>query len=240
VLGEVLELFPSRFIHVGGDEVPKDPWKACPKCQAYIKARGLKDEHELQSDFIRRADRFLTARGRRLIGWDEILEGGLAEGAAVMSWRGIDGGIAAARAGHDAVMSPGSHCYFDHYQGDPKAHPRAWGGYTPLRKVYAYEPVPDALSAAEARHILGAQGNLWSEWMPNYRQVEFMAFPRACALAEVVWSPKELRDWNDFRARLDAHVERLDALGVNRCPDAADAPMEKPADNKPAESKPAR
>ena len=131
VLDEVLELFPSRYIHIGGDEVPKDPWKACPRCQAYMKERGLKDEHELQSDFIRRADRYLTQRGRRLVGWDEILEGGLAEGATVMSWRGVKGGIAAAQAGHDVVMSPGTHCYLDHYQGDPAKQPKAIGGETP-------------------------------------------------------------------------------------------------------------
>ncbi len=224
VLDETLALFPSTVIHVGGDEVPKGPWKQCERCQAYMKQKNLKDENELQSDFIRRADRYLTSRGRRLIGWDEILEGGLAEGATVMSWRGVDGGIAAAKAGHDVVMSPGSHCYLDHYQGDPETQPKAIGGYTPLVRVYAYEPVPPELTEAEAKHVLGAQANLWAEYFPNYRHVQYMAWPRACALAEVTWSAKEARDYDDFTKRLRRHYERLDAMDVNYYKGAIDDP----------------
>lgn len=215
VLDEVLELFPGRFIHVGGDEVPKDPWKKCPRCQAYIKERGLKDEHELQSDFIRRADRYLAGRGRRLVGWDEILEGGLAEGATVMSWRGTDGGVAAARAGHDVVMSPNAYWYLDHYQAPKETQPKAIGGFSPLEKVYSFDPIVPELSAAEAKHVLGGQGNIWTEYMPNYRHVEYMAYPRACAIAEALWTPKDGRDFADFSARLRQHLARLDAMGTN-------------------------
>jgi len=215
VMEAVLDLFPSRFIHVGGDECPKDRWRACPKCQARIRAERLKDEHELQSWFIRRMERFLRRRGRRLVGWDEILEGGLAPGATVMSWRGEDGGIAAARQGHDVVMAPNHSVYFDYYQAEPEREPLAIGRFLPLEKVYAYEPVPAALTADEARHVLGAQGQLWTEYMPYPRQVEYMAFPRMCALAEVLWSPAAARDYGDFRRRLDGHLPRLDRLGVN-------------------------
>ncbi|MEZ4806907.1 MAG: beta-N-acetylhexosaminidase [Flavobacteriales bacterium] len=165
VLTEVMELFPSPYIHIGGDECPKERWKECPKCQARMKAEGLKDEHELQSWFIQRIERFVNAKGRKIIGWDEILEGGLAPNAAVMSWRGTEGGVAAAKSGHYAVMSPGSHCYFDHYQGDPANEPLAFGGYTTVQKVYSYEPIPAELNAEEAKYILGAQGNLWTEYI---------------------------------------------------------------------------
>ncbi len=216
VLSEVLELFPSRFIHVGGDEVSKEPWKRNPKAQARLKALDLKNEEELQSWFIRQFDDFLTTRGRRLIGWDEILEGGLAANAAVMSWRGMEGGIAAARAGHDVVMTPTSHTYFDYYQARPRQdEPRAIGGYLPLEAVYAFEPVPAELTEAEARHVLGAQFQLWSEFIPHPKHMEYMAYPRGCALAEVVWSPKDRRDKADFDRRLRAHLKRLDVLDVN-------------------------
>ena len=215
VLAEVCALFPGEYVHIGGDECPKDRWHNCPKCQKRMQDEGLKDEHELQSYFIHRAEKILAKYGKKLIGWDEILEGGLAPSATVMSWRGIDGGIAAARSGHDAIMTPGSHCYFDHYQSDPSTEPPAIGGYTTLEKVYSYEPVPDSLTEAEARHILGAQGNLWTEYMETPEYVEYMAYPRACALSEVLWTPQKKRNWDDFARRLKAHFGRLDAMKVN-------------------------
>lgn len=216
VLREVLTLFPSPWIHIGGDEAIKDQWKASPQIQARIKALGLKDEHEMQSWFIRQMDTFLTKQGRRLIGWDEILEGGLAENATVMSWRGMEGGIAAAKAGHDVVMAPGSHTYFDHYQSrDKSKEPLAIGGFTPIDSAYAFEPVPASLTAAEAKHILGAQAQVWTEYIPNAKQVEYMAFPRLSALAEGLWSAKARKDFPDFMARMQTHLKRLEALDVN-------------------------
>jgi hexosaminidase len=177
---------------------------------------GLPDEHALQSWFIRQMNDFLIARGRRLVGWDEILEGGLAAGATVMSWRGIEGGIAAAKSGHDVVMAPNSHTYFDYYQAEDRTQePLAIGGYIPLEKVYAYDPIPEALSAAEARHILGTQGQLWTEYIPDGSHAEYMAFPRLCALAEVAWTPQEARSYDDFSGRLQTHLKRLEALAVN-------------------------
>jgi hexosaminidase len=214
VLTEVMALFPGSYIHIGGDEAPKDRWRASPVAQEVIKREHLKDEDELQSWFIRRIEQFLIAHNRRLIGWDEILEGGLAPEATVMSWRGMDGGIAAARQGHDVIMTPGSHVYFDHYQGDPAFEPLAIGGYTPLDKVYAFEPVPDSLTPAEAAHVLGAQGNLWTEYIDTPEYAEYMVMPRMLALSEVLWSPKARRDWSDFTARLPVQLRRLDALDV--------------------------
>ena len=216
VLTAVMALFPGPWIHIGGDEAPKKQWKASALAQSRIRELGLKNEDELQSYFTRRMDEFLTAHGRRLVGWDEILEGGLAPNAVVMSWRGTDGGIAAARAGHDVVMAPGSHTYFDHYQSvDTTSEPLAIGGYLPLDTVYSYEPVPAALTDAEARHVLGSQGQVWTEYIPDPKRVEYMAFPRACALAEVLWTPKAGRDFADFTARLSTHLERLRVLDVN-------------------------
>ncbi len=215
VLSEVSDLFPGPYIHIGGDEVPKTRWKGCDSCQARIKSEGLKGEEELQSWFVGRIEKFLNSKGKRLIGWDEILEGGLAPNAAVMSWRGEEGGIAAARQSHYAVMSPGSHCYFDHYQGEPKFEPLAIGGYTTLEKVYSYEPIPPGLSPREAGFILGAQGNVWTEYITTTDQVEYMALPRMAALAEVVWSPPGNRNWNDFLLRVTEHLRRLDVLDVN-------------------------
>lgn len=216
VLGEVLTLFPGKFIHIGGDEADKKQWKASPRVQERIRELGLKDEHELQSWFIRKMDTYLTQRGRRLVGWDEILEGGLAPNATVMSWRGIDGGLAAARQGHDVVMAPNNDVYFDHYQSLNKAEePLAIGGFTPLDSVYAYEPVPAQLEPQFAKHILGAQGQLWTEYMKDSRHVEYMAFPRVSALAEVVWTPKTARDFTDFSGRLNTHLRRLQILDVN-------------------------
>ncbi len=215
VLEEVLDLFPSPYIHVGGDEAVKEQWEKSPAAQARIKELGLADEHALQSYFIGRMDAFLTEKGRRLVGWDEILEGGLAEGATVMSWRGTKGGIAAAKAGHDVVMAPTSHTYLDYYQGDPKTEPLAIGGNLPLEQVYGFNPIPKTLTRAEAERVLGAQGQLWSEYIATPEHLEYMAFPRACALAEVVWTPQDARAYDDFRARLEKHVERLERLGVN-------------------------
>ncbi|MDR3707064.1 MAG: beta-N-acetylhexosaminidase [Capsulimonadaceae bacterium] len=218
VLDETLQLFPSEFIHIGGDECPKDRWKTCPKCQKRIKDEGLADEYELQSWFIRRIERFLSSRGRRLVGWDEILEGGLPSGATVMSWRGEAGGIAAAKSGHDVVMTPVSHTYFDYYQGDPKTEPLAIGGFLPLRKAYEYQPIPDVLTQEERRRILGTQAQLWTEYMPSPEHVEYMAFPRACALAEVAWGTSDAANYDGFLTRLSAHLNRLKALGVNYRP----------------------
>jgi len=224
VLLEVMDLFPSKFIHVGGDEVDKRPWKNNPTAQEKIHALGLKNEDELQSWIIRQMDAFLTSKGRRLIGWDEILEGGLASGATVMSWRGIDGGIAAAKSGHDVVMTPSSHTYLDHYQArDGIGEPIAIGGYLPLRTIYGYEPVPSALSPDEAKHVLGTQGQLWSEFIPGERHMEYMAFPRLCALAEVAWSDPKDRSYAEFLTRLKPHLERLRAMDILfREPDPTD------------------
>jgi hexosaminidase len=216
VLEEVLELFPSEFIHVGGDEADKTFWATSPRIQGRIRELGLFGEAQLQSWFIREMDTFLTSRGRRLIGWDEILEGGLAPGAAVMSWRGYRGGIAAAREGHDVVMAPTTYTYFDYYQTkDIQREPLAIGGFLPLDSVYAFEPVPPELSPEEARHVLGAQAQHWTEYMKTSRHVEYMAFPRLGALAEVVWTPTERKDLFDFKARLPQYLNRLRNYGVN-------------------------
>ncbi|MBK8339935.1 MAG: family 20 glycosylhydrolase [Flavobacteriales bacterium] len=215
VLSEVLDLFPSPYVHIGGDECPKERWHECASCQARMQEERLKDEHELQSYFIRRIEQFVNSKGRKIIGWDEILEGGLAPNAAVMSWRGTEGGVAAAKAGHFAVMSPGSHCYFDHYQGDPANEPLAIGGYTTVQKVYAYEPVPEELNAEQARYILGAQGNVWTEYILTEDHVEYMAVPRMLALSEVLWSPAALRNETDFLHRLKGEFPKLERLNVN-------------------------
>jgi hexosaminidase len=214
VLAEVCELFPGRFIHIGGDEAPRQRWKACPKCQARIKAAGLKNEAQLQTWLNHRLEEFLTSKGRRLIGWDEILEGGLTSGAAVMSWRGIKGGIAAAEAGHDVVMSPTSHCYLDYAQARGPGEPECIGGFLPLSKVYDFDPIPAQLDESKHKHILGTQGNLWSEYLWTPQDVEYFAYPRAAALAEVAWSPQRRRRFDEFMQRLEGHVKRLDALQV--------------------------
>ena len=215
VLDEVMELFPSPYIHIGGDECPKTRWKTCAQCQSIIKKENLKDEHELQSYFIKRIEKYVNLKGRQIIGWDEILEGGLAPNAAVMSWRGIDGGIAAAKQKHHVVMSPGTHCYFDHYQSSPTDEPLAIGGFTPLEKVYAFEPVPTELNNEEQKYILGAQANVWTEYILNEKQVEYMAMPRMAALSEVLWTPKELKNETNFLERLQKHFLLLDQLDVN-------------------------
>ena len=214
VLTEVMDLFPSKYIHIGGDEVPKTRWQNCVRCQARIKAEGLKDESELQSYFVQRIEKFLNSKGRNIIGWDEILEGGLAKNAAVMSWQGIDGGIAAAKAKHFAVMTPGDYCYFDHYQG-LSGEPTAIGGYTPIEKVYSYEPIPDSLNDEESKYIMGAQANMWTEYVETTDHVEYMLMPRLCALSEVVWSPKNLRDYKNFSDRMIKQYEILLLKKIN-------------------------
>lgn len=215
VLSEVIPLFPGKFFHIGGDECPKERWKKCPKCQSRIKKNKLKNEHRLQSYFVQRIERFLRSKGKRLVGWDEILEGGLAPGATVMSWRGTEGGIAAAKANHDVIMTPTSHCYFDYYQSKPDSEPKAIGGFLPLEKVYAYEPVPAELKPKQAKHILGAQGNVWTEYMPNTKHVEYMVLPRLLAMSEVVWSAKKQRIFQDFSKRLNEHYKRFTYRGYN-------------------------
>ena len=215
VLKEVLELFPSEFIHIGGDEATKEQWEESAEVQARIKELGLKDEHEMQSYIIKRMDTFLAERGRRLLGWDEILEGGLAPGATVMSWRGEKGGITAAKAGHDVVMAPTTYTYFDYYQAEPKNEPLAIGGLLPLQNVYNYNPIPSELSREEAKHVLGAQAQVWTEYIPNPKKVEYMAFPRACALSEVVWTPNDKKNYEDFIKRMEEHGQRLEILDVN-------------------------
>ena len=216
VLDEIMDIFPSEFIHVGGDECPKDAWKECPDCQKRIKDNHLKDERELQSWFITKMDHYLTSKGRRLIGWDEILEGGLAPQAAVMSWRGIEGGIEAARQNHDVVMSPTSYMYIDYYQSkDTENEPLAIGGFLPLEKVYSYDPLPVELNANEAKHILGVQTNLWTEYVTNTKKAEYMLLPRLEAEAEVAWTKKENKDFDNFAHRLDTDYLRLEKMGIN-------------------------
>ena len=215
VLDEVMALFPSKYIHIGGDEAPKARWKVCPKCQARIKSEGLKDEAELQSYFVKRIEKYVVSKGRKIIGWDEILEGGLAPEATVMSWRGTDGGIAAAKQKHDVIMSDNGHLYFDHYQADPETEPLAIGGYLPLRMVYDYEPIPAELKADEATHIIGAQAQVWTEYLKTPTNVEYMLLPRLFALSEIDWTSKEQKNWYDFRNRLDNSIQRMAVMGLN-------------------------
>ena len=219
VFTEVIALFPSKFIHIGGDEAPKKRWKACPDCQARIRAEGLADEHELQSWFIHQIESWLNGHGRQLVGWDEILEGGLAPNATVMSWRGSQGGIDAANAGHDVVMSPNTYCYLDYYQSeDFDSEPPALPAYLPLKQVYQFVVIPEKIAADKAHHILGGQGNIWTEYIPTFTHLEYMAFPRAIALAEVLWNHPEDRDYDAFAARLKKHLTCLDAMNINYRP----------------------
>jgi hexosaminidase len=215
ILAEVIELFPGDYIHIGGDECPKKEWESCPKCQKRMQKESLKNEFELQSYFIRRIEKFLLANNKKLIGWDEILEGGLAPEATVMSWRGTEGGIAAAKMGHDVVMSPNNECYFDHYQADPEKEPLAIGGYTDLKDVYNYEAIPAELTANEAKHILGAQANVWTEYITNTDYLEYMILPRMCALSEVVWTKSENKDYLSFLHSMNQHLLRLESRGFN-------------------------
>ena len=215
VLTEVMELFPSEYIHIGGDEAGKASWPNCKLCQARMKKEGLKDVNELQSYSIHRMERFLNSHGRKLLGWDEILDGDLAPNATVMSWRGTEGGLAAIRSGHKAIMSPGQYCYLDGYQDAPYSQPEAIGGYLPLKKVYGYEPVPDSLSADEAKLMYGVQANLWTEYIPTEEHAEYMLYPRAIALAEVAWSKPENKSWEDFYRRALKIVDELKAKGYH-------------------------
>ena len=215
VLAEVMQLFPSKYIHIGGDEVPKKQWEESELAQQVIAREGLQNEVELQSYFITRIEKFLNENGRQIIGWDEILEGGLAPNATVMSWRGTKGGIEAAKQHHNVVMTPTSHLYLDYYQAEPKEEPLAIGGFSPVKEVYQFDPIPEELSQEESQFVLGAQGNVWTEYMHSGDKVEYMAYPRASALSEVTWSPKSKRNWTDFWRRLQTHFDRLEALNVN-------------------------
>ena len=216
VLDEVIALFPSKIIHIGGDECPKTRWEKCPKCQQRIKDNNLADEHALQSYFITRIEKYLNSKGRTIIGWDEILEGGLAPNAMVMSWRGTEGGIAAAKQNHSVVMSPNSHCYFDHYQAeDQSKEPPAIGGFLPLEKVYSYDPMPAELPSNQRKFIMGVQANLWTEYIPTVQQAQYMAYPRALALAEVAWTAPKNKSWQRFQASLKTELKRLDLHNIN-------------------------
>ena len=215
VLTEVMELFPSEYIHIGGDEAGKSAWKTCPKCQKRMKDEHLANVDELQSYLIHRIEKFLNAHGRHLLGWDEILQGGIAPNATVMSWRGEEGGIAAITSGHRAVMTPGAYCYLDSYQDAPYSQPEAIGGYLPLKKVYSYDPVSVSLTTEQAKLVYGVQGNLWVEYIPTPEQVEYMMYPRILALAEVAWSAPERKSWPDFHDRALKAVRELQAKGYH-------------------------
>jgi hexosaminidase len=214
VIDEVTPLFPSKYFHIGGDEAPKTHWKQCPRCQQRMKDQGLKDEHELQSYFVQRIEKYLDAKGKTLIGWDEILEGGLAPNAVVMSWRGEEGGIQAAKENHQVIMTPGNPVYFDHSQSENEDSVTI-GGYNPIEKVYAYEPVPKELTAEQGKFVLGAQANVWTEYMKNTKKVEYMIFPRMAALSEVLWSTKENRNWENFEKRLPEQFKRYGKWNTN-------------------------
>ena len=215
VLTEVMELFPSEYIHIGGDEAGKSAWKTCPKCQKRMKDEHLANVDELQSYLIHRIEKFLNNHGRHLLGWDEILQGGIAPNATVMSWRGEEGGIAAVTSGHRAIMTPGAYCYLDSYQDAPYSQPEAIGGYLPLKKVYSYNPVPASLTAEQAKLVYGVQGNLWVEYIPTPEHVEYMIYPRILALAETAWSAPERKSWPDFHTRALSAVTDLQAKGYH-------------------------
>ncbi len=220
ILDEVVQLFPGEYIHIGGDECPKTRWENCERCQRKTKNEKLNNAHELQSYFIQKIEKYLNSKGKKIIGWDEILEGGIAPNAAVMSWRGTEGGIAAAKEKHFVVMTPGSHCYFDHYQGNPRFEPLAIGGNTTLEKVYSYEPIPiaigtEGLTEEESKYILGAQGNVWTEYMYNEKQVEYMVLPRILALSEVLWIVKNKNDYSYFKKRVQSNLSVLSKLDYN-------------------------
>ncbi len=217
VISEVMPLFPSKYFHIGGDEVEKEPWKECAACQKRIKDEQLKDELELQSYFVKRIGKFIKANGKKMIGWDEILEGGLASDAVVMSWRGESGGVAAAKQQHEVIMTPGVPCYFDHYQADPETEPKAIGGFNSLKRVYDYEPIPAELGDSLSHFVLGAQANVWTEYMPSFNHVMYMILPRMPAMAEVLWSPKSKRNWLEFYPRIEAHQMRFAEMGLNYC-----------------------
>lgn len=215
VMDELLDLFPSEIIHIGGDEAPKQRWENCPKCQERIRTEGLSDEHALQSYFVKRVGAYLQRKGRRMIGWDEIMEGGLAENAMVMSWRGEKGGIEAAGMGHEVVMAPNNFMYLDYYQGHPDQEPFNIGGNLPLERVYNYEPLSDKIAPSNRHFVVGVQGNLWMEFIHTFNKLEYMAFPRLLAVAETGWSKRERKEYGDFSTRLAHDLNRLDKKGVN-------------------------
>ncbi|MEL1240752.1 glycoside hydrolase family 20 protein [Flavobacterium flavipallidum] len=215
VIDEVIAIFPSKYIHIGGDEATKTNWEKCPHCQKRIKEEHLKDVHELQSYFVKRMEKYINSKGKRVIGWDEILEGGLAPDATVMSWRGTKGGIEAADQGHDVIMTPENPCYFNFYQGPQNEEPLAFNAYNFLNEVYKFDPVVDSMSPKEAAHVLGGQANLWAEYLATPKDSEYMIFPRLAALSETLWSPKDNRSWNDFTSRLFPLLKRYDYLGIN-------------------------
>ena len=214
VIDEVVPLFPGKYFHVGGDECPKSNWKRCPNCQKRMRDGNLKDEHELQSYFIQRMEKYINSKGKAMIGWDEILEGGLAPNAIVMSWRGEEGGIEAAKQNHQVIMTPTTYVYLDYSQTENEDSV-VIGGNLPVEKVYGYEPIPSALNADQANYILGAQGNVWSEYMSNPKKVEYMIFPRLSALSEVLWSPKEKKNWSDFERRMQVQFKRYELWKAN-------------------------
>ncbi len=217
VIDEVCELFPnSPYIHIGGDECPKTRWETCPRCQLRMKEEGLADEHELQSYFVQRMEKYINSKGKRIIGWDEILEGGLAPDATVMSWRGEEGAIAAATQNHDAIMTPGGYCYFDHYQSeDVDNEPFAIGGFTNCEKIFGWNPVPDSLTAEQAKHIIGVQANVWTEYILDLKHIEYMVLPRMAALSEIAWSTKKDEDYAAFKKRLQPMFKRYEKAGYN-------------------------
>ena len=215
MLLEVIEFFPGEYIHIGGDEAPKDRWRKCGKCQERIRAEGLEDEEELQKWFIERIGRFLAEHYRKIIGWDEIIEGGIPRDATVMSWRGTEGGIEAAMAGHDAIMTPRSYTYINLRYSDSDRPESSWHGSLPFPRVYEFEPVPENLPAETAEHIIGVQGCLWGEFIPDPERLQYLAFPRALAVAETAWSLPERKDWKNFLDRVDTHTGRLDVMGAN-------------------------
>ena len=215
IIDEVVELFPGKYIHIGGDEAPKTNWKACGNCQNVINREKLKDEHELQSYFITRMEKYINSKGKQIIGWDEILEGGLAPNATVMSWRGVSGGIEAAKMNHEVIMTPNATCYLDHYQAKDTANePLAIGGYTPIEEIYNYEPIPNELDESLHKYIIGAQGNVWTEYMKTSDHVEYMVFPRIFALSEVVWA-KDKPSFNDFENKVIDMYPILDKMDIN-------------------------
>ena len=235
VLLEVMEIFPSEYIHVGGDEASKQSWKTCPLCQARMKKEGLKDVDELQSYLIERMEKFLNKHGRNLLGWDEILEGGLAPNATVMSWRGVEGGLKAIEGGHRAIMTPGAYCYFDSYQDAPHTQPEAIGGYLPLKKVYSYDPIPETFTPEQAKLMYGVQANLWAEYIPTPEHLEYMIYPRILALAEVAWSAVANKNYDDFHARALKAVDELCAKGYNTF-DLKNEVGNRPGADKPVEN----
>ncbi|MFA6805979.1 MAG: family 20 glycosylhydrolase [Bacteroidales bacterium] len=215
ILDEVIELFPSPYIHIGGDECPKVRWKECPKCQEVIKNNNLKDEQALQSYFTKRIENYLKTKGRRTIGWDEILEGEDVDDAIIMSWQGESGGIDAAKLGHDAIMTPSAYLYFNNYQGVADQEPLAIGGFTTLKKVYDYEPVPSELNKEEVKNIMGVQACTWTEYIPTYEKLQYMDLPRLSALSEIAWTKKENKDYEDFLNRIESQLDRYNILGYN-------------------------